>query len=577
MKPTITRREIMFVLLWAVVVAAITMLPYARAVQLTPDGHHFAGFIWGIDDSNAHLSWIRQAAEGRWLLRNQYTIRAQNPHFFNVFLVGLGKICAVTGLAPITIYHAARLAGSIFLLYAFYLLAAELTENRQTRVAALALASVSSGLGWIVYLQVRSSGDPLAAEYWLHPIDVAAGWQAQPEAITFLSMLLNPLFVVAMALLCLVFRYGLRAAQQPGLRSTLVCGVLLLVLGNIHTYDIVVAYPVLLTWFAITAARGGLSWPQAISRYGLIVLLSLPAPLWGAYTAHVDPAYRAKVMENPTLSASPVNYAVGYGLVLLLAIIGAVYVLRITRRPLVQAKNPPLSPNLLLIVIWVVLGFVLLYLPVAFQRKVIEGLHLPLCILAAVGLIEVLTRAAQRWLSAPVVIAVVVVMTAPSNIFFAADCLEHVSVNNLDLLRYLVPPAYLTDDEMASLRWLRDNASEADVVLSSSLIGNHIPPHAPCTVVAGHWAETLQFGRTLQQVGHFYSSGQNPYLQREILALTGCSLVFYGPRERILQQAMAQSAAEAEGVGLSDPGVSLPELRLAFQQGMVRIYRVTAR
>ena len=563
-------------LIWVLVVVAVTALPYLRAVQLTPPNHHFVGFIWGVDEGNVYLSWIRQAAEGRWLLHNPYTIKQQNPHFFNILLVLLGKICAVTGLAPIIVFHAARLAGGVFLLVAFYLLAAELTENRRIRATALALASVSSGLGWVVYLQVRASESPLAAELALHPMDVAAGWQAQPEAITFLSMLLNPLFVVGMGLLCLVFRYGLRATRESGLRNTVICGLLLLVLGNVHTYDILIAYLTLLIWFGVTAARGRLSGAQAAGRYGLIALMGLPAPLWGAYTAHVDPAYRAKVMETLTLSARPVDYAVGYGLVLLLAVIGAVYAVRVSQRQSLPANKSPTSPGLLLIVVWTVLGFALLYLPVSFQRKMIEGLHLPLCILAAVGLSEVIARAAQRWLSAPIVIVAMVVMTIPSNIFFVADCLQHVSVNNLDLLRYLVPPVYLTDDEMAALQWLRDNTSEAHVILSSSLMGSHIPAYAPCRVVAGHWSETLQFGRALRLVGYFYSSGDNPARQREILVLTQATLVFYGPRERILQQGMARSATGAAFLGLTDPGLSLPELRAAFRQGKVTIYQLTA-
>ncbi len=576
MKPTITRREIVFVLVWALLVVVITTVPYLRAAQLAPPNHHFVGFIWGGDEGNVYLSWIRQAGEGRWLLRNPYTIKQQNPHFFNILLVVLGKICAITGLAPIIVFHGARLAGGIFLLYTFYLLVADLTENRRIRATALALVSVSSGLGWIVYLQVRASDNPLAAELSLHPMDVATGWQAQPEAITFLSTLLNPLFVISMGLLCLVFRYGLRAAREPGLRSTVACGLLLLVLGNVHTYDILIAYLTLLVWFVIAAARGRLSWPQAVGRYGLIVLLGIPAPLWGIYTAHIDPAYRAKVMENPTLSATPVDYAVGYGLVLLLAIVGAVYVIRAGRRRSGLGEKAPSSPDLLLFVVWAVLGFTLLYLPVAFQRKMIEGLHLPLCVLAAAGLTEVLSRVVQRWLSAPVFIVVVAIMTVPSNIFFVVDCLEHISVNNLDLLRYLVPPVYLTDDEMAALQWLRSNTSEADVILSSSLTGSHIPAYAPCTVVAGHWAETLQFRQALQLVGYFYSSGDNPVRQRQMLALTQARLVFYGPRERILQQGMASSASGVASAGLTDPGLSLPELEAVFAQGEVTIYRVTA-
>ncbi len=574
MPVTIGRREIAWVLIAAVLVAALTMVPYLRAIQLTPAGHQFSGFIWGGDDGNAYLSWIRQASQGQWLLRNQYTTKEQNPHFFNILLVALGKICALTGLAPIIVFHAARLLASVFLLYAFYLLVAELTENRRVRATALALAAVSSGLGWIVYLQVRAADNPLAAaQFALRPMDVAAGWQVQPEAITFLTMLLNPLFATGMALLCVVFRYGLRAAREDSLHSSIVCGLVLLLLGNVHSYDIWIAYAALFVWLAISAAQGRLSWSQAATRYGLIVLLGLPGPLWGLYTARVDPAYRAKVLDTVILSAQPWEYAIGYGLVLVFAVIGAVYILMARRRSSAATDTAALSPELLFMIVWVVVGFALVYFPVSFQRKLIEGMHLPLCVLAAVGISEVIARKAHRWVSGSILIILLVVTTIPSNAWFVADCLQHTSVNNLDLLRYLVPPAYLTQDEVAGLQWLGDNTSPADVVLSSSLMGNHIPAHAPCKVVAGHWSETLGFERMLAQVGYFYST-EDPRVKHGILALTESTLVFYGPQERILQQGMVAGAAPGEAVAATDPAASFPELENVFTSGEVKIYRV---
>ena len=72
----VTGREMLPVVLWALLVVGLTVLPYLWAIGLTADGkpmagHQFEGLIWGVDDGNVYLQWIRQAAEGHVLLRNQ--------------------------------------------------------------------------------------------------------------------------------------------------------------------------------------------------------------------------------------------------------------------------------------------------------------------------------------------------------------------------------------------------------------------------------------------------------------------------------------------------------------------------
>ncbi len=566
----VSRKEWLLVIGIATGVMVLTLLPYGRAVQMANPGEYFCGFLWGVDEGNVYLAWMRQAAAGQWLLANHYTIAPQNPHFFNIFLILLGRFSGLTGLAPVLVFHLARFLGGIFLLGAFYLLVAELTTNMRIRLTAVAIAVFSSGLGWIVYLQARMSGLPLGAWGSLRPMDVAYGWQAQPEAVTFLSLLLNPLFVISMGLLCLVFRYGLRAARSTGWSSVIPSGVLLLILGNVHTYDVVVVYLVLFVWFVFAATQGVMTWRMAAARYAVVALLGLPGPLWTYYTISVDPAYAQKA-ASPTPSAMPWDYAIGYGLVFLLAVAGAIVIALWCKATSGQTRAK-FSRELLFPIVWAALGFGLLYLPVSFQRKLIEGLHLPLCLLAAVALVEVHQRLAAR-VSFALILLVFLLLTVPSNVLFLADCFDHLSVNNVDLLRYLMPPAYLSQAEKTALSWLAANAPDGAIVLSSSLTGSHIPAHTPCRVVAGHWSETLDFGVMLRLVGYFYWPGQEPAVRRQILQRTGADFVYYGPQEQLLQQGMA-AGGQFKPDAPWDPSVGLPELKLAFVGDGLQIYRV---
>ena len=123
-KVMVTWREMAPVLLWAALVMAATALPYLWAISHAAPDEQFQGFIWGVDEGNVYLAWMRQASEGRVLLRNQYTTLPQHPHFLNVFLLALGRLTAWTGQPPAVIFHAARLLGGIVLLATIYLFAA---------------------------------------------------------------------------------------------------------------------------------------------------------------------------------------------------------------------------------------------------------------------------------------------------------------------------------------------------------------------------------------------------------------------------------------------------------------------
>ncbi|MCX7598305.1 MAG: hypothetical protein N2512_05495 [Armatimonadetes bacterium] len=577
--PKPTRGEIVFVLLWAAFVVVLAGLPYVIAASWAGPDRYFSGFIAAVDDSNAYLAWTRQAAEGNLFLANQYTTAFQNPRFFSLFFQATGWLCRVFGLQPIEAFHLARLVGVPVALYSFYCLCAFVTARRLIRVAALVIASLSSGLGWLFVLHAYGGGRPKA-----FPIDCAANWLVMPEAVTYLSFLINPLFTWSLALLSAGLLWAWAALAEGNWLRGLVAGLIVLVLGNIHTYDIPAVWlsVVFGAWLAVVYS--GLKLPRAVALVCLIIAVSAPGPLWAWYTSQADPAWLAKI-NTPTLSPRLLDYALGFGLVLLAAVVGAA-VAWAQRR-----KNwRPMA-----VVFWATVTFALAYAPVSFQRKMIEGEHLALSLLAAIGLVTTAESLMGQRLrkgsaaTAPrrsraanvlVVLALFVVLTAPSNLVFVADALGHVAANNADLLGVLMPPVYLTHDEVVGLEWLASNTTFADVVMSSSLIGNHIPAWSRARVVAGHWAETLNPRAMLRTVTTFYAPGIDPTIREEILRNTGATYVWWGQYERLIQRSMQAAAERAVGGPVETPDPphrGLASLVEVFCQGDVVIYRVLAR
>lgn len=640
----VTSRETVWVLLWSVAVMALTALPYLHAGNAAGPDREFGGFIWGVDDGNVYLSWVRQAAEGRVLLRDQYTLREQSPHFFNVFLLALGRLSALTGLSPLALFSGSRYVFGVFCLIALYHLAAEFTADRRVRWLSLILASVSSGLGWVVVMM--GQGGTVVPGVAVFPMDVADGWQAQPEAVVFLSLLLNPLFALSLGLVCLVMKFAARLTSEPGYAAAVWTGLSLLLLGNVHGYDIFALHLTIGLWVLGAVLTGRLSLRRAAGRYGLVLLLSLASPIWAYYGAKADPSYAAKV-STPTLSRPPLDVAVGYGLVLALAVVGAWLVaggagptqrrrngllaglaaalglvspvLHLAHAPETVLGFPafglPLLAGALLLwhrgadderwrrllpVVWAACGAAVIYLPVPFQRKMMEGLHLPLCLLAAWALVAVWERLAtgiagqepvsagpaepspadpspvsatvgvpRGALSRPVVVAIVaalVLATVPSNVLFVAESLRHVLSNNRTLLHVLTPPAYLERSEVEALRWLSGHTAEKDVVFCSSLTGNYIPAYAPCLVMAGHWAETISddYPVYLARIAAFYDPATAPETRKRLLSLVGATVLWWGPQERLL--------ATAGGGVPRDPGEGLSGYRMVYENSGVRIY-----
>ncbi len=594
----VTRRELLFVLAWALLVAALTAAPYLWAIERAPEGMQFQGFIWGVDEGNVYLAWIRQAAEGRLLLRNQYTILPQNPHFFNIFLIALGRITALTGQHPAVVFHAARLVGCLALLVSIYLLAAFVTRSVAARWAALVLASLGSGLGWLAGLWAQMRPDYLPPP--LTPPDYAPppphSWQVMPEAVTFLSLLLNPLFVWSMALMCVVLLSAALAVERRSMGWTIVAGVLLLVVGNVHTYDVFVLNAAIALYFVLLVAMNRVRLRHALTHLIVIFGIGLPAPVWAWWTSQQDPAYYQKIMTK-TLSPPLLDLAVGYGLILILAVAGTVHALRHCRE----------QPRLLLPACWVAVNVPLLYAPVSFQRKMAEGLHIPLCLLAALGLVMViaprlgrprrvsepepgvlpagrrLRAAALRAGPSPGRVALLivgaVVLTMPSNALFVAGCLDNVATNNRALLPVLQPPIYLSFNEVRALEFLGRHADEDDIVLCSSLTGSYVPTRAPCLVFAGHWAETLHFADAVAFIGNFLLPGRSGRVLARAIDEVGADWVIYGPQEALIATQMVLSAG---GEPPEDPAEQFRDatrdvLAEAFTAGDVTVYSVISR
>jgi len=526
----ITHQEWRWAAIRAVVGVILTSLPYLIVLWTTPPELVYTGFLSNPEDGHTYLAKMRQGQRGEWRFRLPYTAEPHEGEFIYEYYLALGQLARLLGFdapgALIWFWHIARSINGLILLLTLYYTVAHWFDDIALRRFAFAITALGSGLGW------------LAALLGLKTVDV---WV--PEGYVWYSMFTNPHFPLAIALMMLtlvgsVTPWGNRRVRPWRLVTVGLCALalgLVLPLGLPAVGAALAAYSLFLwvqrrrpPWHEIAsgatiALTGG---PFVLNAY----LVSVRNPMMALWTA-----------QNQTLSPPPWDYALGYGIVLLLAVGGVWSALR-RRRDSDWAM-----------IAWAASTGVLIYLPLDLQRRLVMAWIVPLGMLATQGWVALRHRvghpaSALRHVTRSSVILGLVALT-PSLL---------VSVFVVGALARQ-PFLFLERDEKMALDWLADpaNASASDLVVAAPETGLFIPAWAGQRVWYGHRFETTHAEQRRAQLTAFYRDADQSLLEQP--PPLQAQYVWYGPRE----------AALSEGRWRPDP-----DWTVAFQRGAVTLYAI---
>ncbi len=436
----------------------------------------YVGAAYNIDDNCVYFSWARQAADGHFFIRNLFTTTLQHPIQFNLLMLAMGGLARLTTLPiPVTL-NICRIVGSIALLALINRLYRVLMpHNAFARLSALAFACLGSGFGWMFWPKWADKNPGNM------PVDT---WQ--PEVFTFQSINFSALFVFGMILIVAIM-YLLSVARRTGLMRYAVCaGLCAAILGNIHSYDIL---HVGAAWLLFLIADGiahrkfnTSAWLQAV----VCGLLTIPTVAYQLYMYQVDPAFHARVLD-PTLSPPFRYYVLGYGVIFLLAF-GAVVHILATKMKVLRDSFYDHSAAILT-VCWVVGAFAVAYAPhCSFQRKMMMGTDIPICLLAGYGL-SLAVRGLKSKPMQIIAVAAAVVLSLPSTLLYVTRDLRHITEDSSETR--LSP--FITKDEADTLTWIRANTSPDDAILGYPEFTIFIPGDCDRYTYASHWSETPSF------------------------------------------------------------------------------------
>ncbi len=522
---------------------------------MRPPGWSYLGVHTNFDDQAVYAGWIKQAQEGRFFFENRFTTDPQPRLTVHLYFWLLGQISTLTGI-PLAM-HIGRILFSILFLLQLRKLINRYAQDEFTRNVLWGVATFGGGLGWIAWQRYGHDA----------PIDV---WQ--PEAFTFPSLMTNCLYPPSLWLMVVIWNAILDAKE--GWRPVWIGALGSFLLANIHTYDVLTIAVVAMAFLVnqVASREVNRAW---VLRSLVIALGAVPSLGWFVYVWANDPIF-AQRAETPTFSPPFARVLGGYGVLLgltlmawlfqgkekgrfglavvcsfvFLMMLACILILQrsyiggdlwvgpvgwlalFTGALFLSALYAPSSPAWGLCFCWVVAGITALYFPALFQRKLIMGLQIPLCIGAGwfIAYISGKFRAHLRsWLAVLCILLIGIssVKWLEREIHMARDNISNTAMHSV----------YLDPDATAILKTLQRIAHPGDVVLSTPGISARMDTGDFLLIVpdlnpvftgwggfrtwASHWSETpwyLERRRILASL--LYSSPLDTPRARHLLLQT---------------------------------------------------------
>jgi hypothetical protein len=519
-------------LILGVVALLLSSAPYlAGYAAQTPD-RVFGGAVFDLPDYDSHLAKMQQGLRGEWLYRLLFTAEEHDGALLQTFYVALGHFARSTGLSLPLTYHLARVAfGALFFVTAFRFIAA-FHPPPAVRRAAFTLVAFSSGLGWLAQMVAP------AAEGGISPIDF---WLI--DANSFFSIMMFPHFTVAMACLLEIFT---RLLSQVGATSSasiraqiLALTALSFLLTFVHPYAIAIVIAPAVLFGLVQGLRR-----RPLSRQGWLLagatgLGAGPILIYNAAVFTSQPVFRAWSTQNVTPSPPPIYYLLGFGLVLAFALAGL--------RGFMREQGD----RAVFVFSWVAVVCLLIYLPIGIQRRFVEGVHVPLSVMAAYGLSEIAARlpARRRFVAINLLLA----LASMSNVYMVVGYSVTAATRS--------PSLFHSSDLVAAIDWLGANSVWTDTVLATEVTGRLIPARIGHRVALGHAIETLNYPERKRDVAAFFATDTADAERKAMLERLGVQYVLRGDAERSL--------------GGFDPARG-DYLREVYRSGDVVVYRVVS-
>ncbi|MFA6428556.1 MAG: hypothetical protein WCW02_03375 [Candidatus Buchananbacteria bacterium] len=428
-------------------------------------------------DYNVYYSYIQQVKSGQWLFKDLFTSESHQASFFNLFFWSNGLLAKFFNLAPVWALFLYKMLLIPLGVWVVYLLVGLFVSKGLTRNLTLGLAFFGSGCGFLLYglinyLPTYQGG----LGYYNIPMDL---WV--PEFSFFTSLIHLPHQILSFSFLLLTFYFFLLAETRQKIVWSLGAGLSALILIQSHPFYLVTVLAVLGSYLLIQTLRLKKIYWFGLKNFFVIIILCSPAVIYWLWLMKVDWLVQIRNFQNVLPTTIWYLTLASYFPWWLFASLGAWSLARKSDKNTIE----------IFLLCWFIVGAVLIYSPVAFQRRLVEGWWLPLVVLSvsylrqATWLIKIIKFLRTNNWQIKVFCFLVGGLIILSNLFIVGRHLE-ANLNHWD-------PVFILRPVDAAFSWLKNNTKAEAVILAGDLYGNFIPGWTNRTVYAGHGVETVWF------------------------------------------------------------------------------------
>ena len=490
------------VLLFAVVVMALTMIPYIVGYSTQGEEWRFTGFVIGVEDGNSYIAKMLSGSEGNWLFRTPYSAENQKGFLAFVPYILLGKLSSQTSQHEqlVALYHGFRFFSGILAILAGFDFVSLFIKEDKWKWWAITILVFGGGGGWIIVI--------LEQKHFLGslPLDFIS-----PESFGFLGLLAIPHLALARA--CLLWGFTAYLNEFPGY----ITGIFWLMLGFLQPIYVVVAWVVtgvhlilisIIRWRERKGDFVGI-WKDVrefYSRALLGILISFPLILYTAISFLSDPFLKTWAEQNRLPSPHFIHYLIAYGLYIPFIVLGVKNLL----------KEDPLKTYF--ITGWLAVFPVLVSVPVSTQRRLAEGIWVAVTI-AVISYFEKRNR---------------LTIIEKGYLYLAFPTTILIFLGSVAAAGNASTPLFRTESEIKVYNYLAGNAPSGAVVLASYESGNNLPAWTPQRVVLGHGPETTNRDQVEQDVEKFFSISYTDIKRKKLIEKFDVKYVLWGPLEKEL-------------------------------------------
>ena len=475
-------------------------------ILFPPDNYDY---YLGDPDANVYFTYMDQAREGRFWMCNQYAVEEHDCRLFFPlwYLTGnLGNLLNISNLAS---FYLIKFTIVLLFFIVFYNFCKKMFSRRD----------------WPVFILAIFSGG-FFLEYW--------------HANIFLSILINPLNVLVLWLYLILIWLIINVLEKKLTTIKVVAlGLINLSLVMFHPYQAFL----LIIVYGIFILLAGFAAFKTFSKSLIIGLAGLSGAALGLiyyfslFTSH--PAYAGWLINNELPVYSFQSVLTAFGLLLPFSLIGSFLIL----------KNISFNKIWLIIISLSIGGWVALFLPLYINNKLFLGWYLGLILTSAYALVYIIdNQLLGRWRSAWLTLIVIIIISG-NVAFYSKRVLNHF---------ILLYPNYLPHEYFLSARWLKDNSSLNDSILTLDQWGTFYISQAGLKSFVGS-NQVYQLLKKTELSRWFYQNNDQDEEKRAMLKQYGLDFVLFSPFEK--------------QAGSYDPS-SKNYLEKVYDDGWARIYRV---